>query len=189
MRTCRCVPWDYPISQASMNKSSKIGICDFFGSSCFNSYIENGLAPWCPKKCYPGCNENKFTMNTKQEKIDWKSICSYDPQGTESILNLFQIQTFEYLFNTSYAGRDGINRFQKALRGNENFFYNYCKEKLINDIAIVEVMMDSPTVIKYIQNYKASMTDKLANFGKHLTTILSIKCINKYTIKAIKIVK
>ena len=38
----------------------------------------------------------------------------------------------------------------------------------MKDIAIVEVVMDSPTVIKYIQTYKASITDKLANFGNDL---------------------
>ena len=169
MLSCKCIPWDYPIPQDAMNKSSKIGICDFYGSACFNSFIENGMAPSCQKKCAPGCNENKFTTYTEKEKIDWKLVCSYDPKDTENILDLFQIQTFEYLFNTSYAGRDGIIRFQEALTEAEDrksFLYYYCEQKLIYDIAMVEVVMDSPTVIKYIQNYKASTTDKMANFGK-----------------------
>ena len=170
MHNCSCIPWDYPIPRDTDNKSSKIGICDFYGSSCFNSYIENGMASWCQNECDPGCNEVKFTTVTEKEPIDWKAICSYDPNDTKNILNLFDIETFEYLFNTSYAGKDGITRFQEALTGPEDrksFLYYYCKEKLINDIAMVEVVMESPTVIRYIQNYKASTTDKLANFGKN----------------------
>ena len=169
MFDCQCIPWDYPVPQDADNKSARVSICDFFGSSCFNSYIENGMAPWCQKQCDPGCNEVKFTTVTRQEQIKWKSICSYNSTDTENILDLFQIKTYEYLFNTTYAGKGGILRFQEALRNAKNstaFLYEYCKEKLTYDIAMVEVVMDSPTVIKYIQNYKASATDKMANFGK-----------------------
>ena len=168
MFNCSCIPWDYPIPQNANDNSSTISICDFFGSSCFNSYIENGMAPWCQRQCDPGCNEMKFTTVTEREKIDWEAICSYDPGDTENILNLFQIQTFEYLFNTTFEGRDGVIRFQEALVGaksTKTFKYDYCKKKLMYDIAMVEVVMDSPTLIKYIQEYKASDTDKMANFG------------------------
>ena len=49
----------------------------------------------------------------------------------------------------------------------------------MNDIAVVEVVMDSPTVIKYIQTYKASATDKMANFGMNrVIKILTIECKN-----------
>ena len=169
MHNCDCIPWDYPIPRDTNNESTRISICDFYGSSCFNSYIENGMAPWCQKNCDPGCNEVKFTTVTEKEKINWQSICSYDPDDTKNILNPFDIQTFEYLFNTTYPGKDGIIRLQEALTKSDDsktFLYYYCKEKLIHDIAMVEVVMDSPTVIKYIQNYKASTTDKMANFGK-----------------------
>ena len=53
------------------------------------------------------------------------------------------------------------------MKDRKAFSNYYCKEKLRNDIAMVEVVMESPTVIRYIQNYKASTTDKLANFGKN----------------------
>ena len=180
MKTCQCIPWDYPIPQDALNTSISIGVCDYFGSSCFNSYIENGMAPWCQKRCDPGCNEIKFTTYTKEEKINWESICSYDPKDTKNILSQFDIQIFEHLFNTSYAGRDGIIRFQEALLDAEDtksFKDYYCKQKLMHDIAVVEVVMDSPTVIKYIQTYKASVTDKLANFG--MNTLIRILTVNR----------
>ena len=168
MKNCSCIPWDYPIPDDTTAKQNKINICDFLGSSCFNSYIENGMASWCQKKCDPGCNEIKFTTVMEKDAINWKSLCSYDPKDTENVLDLFQIQAFQYLFNTTYSGRDGIIHFQTALQGAENqtsLMYSYCKEKMKQDIAIVEVVIDSPTAIKYIQTYKASLTDKLANFG------------------------
>ena len=181
MQYCKCIPWDYPLSDQTLETSKMIGICDFFGSSCFNSYIENmknKMPSWCREECAPGCNEIKYTTTTEREPIDTKSICSYDPTEAKNVLDEFGIKTFQYLFNTSYAGKEEVIHFQQALVGANNsksFMYENCKEKLMNDIAIVEVLMDSPTVVKYIQTYKASTTDKLANFGKCYANGLYIK--------------
>ena len=178
MFKCQCIPWDYPVPQDAYNKSVRISICDFFGSSCFNSYIENGMASDCQKQCYSGCNEVKYTTITREEQISWKSICSYDPADTKNILDMFEIETFEYLFNTTYAGKNGIIRFQEAVvdaYDTKSFMYEYCKEKLMNDIAIVEVVMDSSTVIKYIQTIKTSWTDKISSFGTCFDKLVRIK--------------
>ena len=82
---------------------------------------------------------------------------------------IFKKMTFiEFLFNTTYSGRSGVVRFQEALLNSDDtksFAKTYCEKKLKNDIAMVEVVMDSPTFIKYIQTHKATTTDKLANFG------------------------
>ena len=174
MHYCRCIPWDYPISDQSLNKSKQIGICDYFGSSCFNSYLENGMASSCQKKCEPGCNEIKYTTTIREEQINWKSICSYDPKDTKNILDLFEIKTFEYLFNTTYAEKNGVIRFQESLVGakdTKSFMDQYCKEKLMKDIAIIEIVMESPTAMKYIQSFKASFTDKMASFGMCLLNL------------------
>ena len=175
MKHCDCIPWDYPIPYELVYIQS-INICDFYGNSCFNSYIENGLAVNCTYECDPGCNEVKFTMSTEKEAIKWNDICSYSSNDTEKELDLFGIETADYLKNTFHVGRSGIIRFQEALLNSENtttFLQEYCETKLKNDIAIVEVVMDSPTVIKYIQRYKATETDKLANFGKKYISILT----------------
>ena len=175
MHYCRCIPWDYPFSDQSLNNSKQIGICDYFGSSCFNSYLENGMASSCQEKCEnPGCNEIKYTTTLREEPINWKSICAYDPEKTTNILDLFEIETFQYLFNATDAGKKGVVHVQETLvdaNDTKSFMYEYCKEKLMNDIAIVEVFMESPTAMKYIQNYKASTTDKMANFGMSLLSL------------------
>ena len=169
MNYCDCIPWDYPISH-ELTELRSIRICDFYGKSCFNSYIENGMASNCTIKCDSGCNEIKYTISTEKEPIKWKNICSHNSKNTEieNELDLFGIETADYLKDNFYSRRSSIIGVQEALLNSENttmFLYNYCKTKLKNDIAIVEVVMDSPTVIKYTQRYKATQTDKLANFG------------------------
>ena len=169
MNYCDCIPWDYPISY-ELTELRSFRICDFYGKSCFNSYIENGMAGNCTSKCDPGCNEIKYTISTEKEPIKWKDMCLYNSNDTENEneLDLFGIKTADYLMNTFHSGRSGIIKFQEALLNSDNtttFLEDYCEKKLKNDIAIVEVVMDSPTVIKYIQRYKATSTDKLANFG------------------------
>ena len=173
MQYCHCIPWDYPTSYEDYD----IRICDFYGNSCFNSYIENGMAVDCQKKCDPGCNEIKYTTFTEKEPIKWNDICSHKASDTDKELDLFGIETAEYLNGTFHSGRSGITRFQEALLNSENsttFRHKYCETKLKNDIALVEVLMDSPTVIKYIQRYKATETDKLANFGTYLCLYIYI---------------
>ena len=178
MTHCRCLPWDYPFTAEAINRTENIGTCDFFGSSCFNSFIENGMASGCQEKCDPGCNEIKYTTTIREEQINWESICSYDPKDTKNVLDMFEIEAFEYLFNTTYAGKNGIVRFQEALvdaSDKKDFIDDYCKKKLMKDVAIVEVVMDSPTVIKYIQTKRVSWTDQISSVGTNLYEIVRLK--------------
>ena len=46
-----------------------VKICDFFGNSCFNSFLDNGLAKECKEKCDGSCNEIKYT-----KKIYWPGV-------------------------------------------------------------------------------------------------------------------
>ena len=163
---CNCSPWDYPVPD-----DFKWPICDFYGSSCFTSYIENGLAEQCRKECLPGCNEVKYTISAEKESIDWNKLCSYDPKARKNTLDLFDIEAVRLVKNPSSASSEAISQFQQVLLNVPDvhgFKMRYCKEKFMFDIAMVEVIMDSPTVIKYIQTLRVSITDKLANFGKHL---------------------
>ena len=170
MRYCDCMPWDYPLPNEDQNSNETL-ICDYYGSSCFNSYIENGLAEGCKRECIPGCNEIKYTITTEREPIDWENICSYDPDDTEIQLDLFDIEASYYIRNSTYTARSEIIRFQETLIKSCNkdaFMSRYCEEKFKYDIAIVEVIMDSPTAIKYIQALKVTVTDKLASFGRSI---------------------
>ena len=178
MGHCGCVPWDYPVPDQNQDEKHETPICDFYGSSCFNSYIENGLAEGCKKDCVAGCNEIKYSVSTREDRIDWEKLCSYDPADTETHLDLFEMELVKHIRNST---KTSIMTFQEALVNSNNtkaFLYRYCVEKLMYDIAIVEVVMDSPTVMKYIQDLKVTITDKLANFGEQ-----ELKYQNSRTIK------
>ena len=163
---CNCAPWDYPVPD-----DFKWPICDFYGSSCFTSYIENGLAEQCRADCLPGCNEIKYTVSSERELIDWNTLCSYDPKARTNTIGLFDIEAVNLVKNASLVSNEAILQFQQVLLNvtdAHSFEMRFCKETFQFDIAMVEVIMESPTVIKYIQTLRVSITDKLANFGKHL---------------------
>ena len=146
-------------------------ICDFYGSSCFTSYIENGLAEQCRADCLPGCNEVKYTISAEKELLDWNKFCSYDPKARKNTIDLFDIEASKLVKNPSFASSEAISQFQQILLNitdPDSFKLRYCKEKFNFDIAMVEVIVDSPTVIKYIQHQRVTITDKLANFGKNI---------------------
>ena len=167
MRHCDCIPWDYPTLPKS-NLTNSPRICDFYGKSCFNSYIENDLPERCKQNCVPGCNEIKYTFTAEREAIKSENICTYDPRDYENQLDLLDIETSIYLRNASDA-TSGIMRFKEALAGikdSESFKIEHCIKRLMYDVAMVEVVMESPTVTKYIQREKDSITDKIGNFGK-----------------------
>ena len=80
------------------------------------------------------------------------------------------IEAAKLVKNPSSASSEAISQFQQFLLNvtdAHSFKMRFCKERFQSDIAMVEVIMESPTVIKYIQTLRVSITDKLANFGKH----------------------
>lgn len=168
MRYCNCIPWDYP-TPANINDTNDGMICDFYGKSCFNSYIENGFAENCTEKCLEGCNEVIFSLTTDREPIHPGDICNYDPNDDHNDLSAFEIKTASYIRNSSYSKNQGVIRFIQALAGKRNstsFMLEYCTKRVRYDIAIVNVVMESPTVIKYRQVFAASYKDKIGIFGE-----------------------
>ena len=67
-KLCGCRPWDYPTT-VNQSKVRASRICDFYGNSCFNSVLENGLAQICQTMCVAGCNELKYTISMEKESI------------------------------------------------------------------------------------------------------------------------
>ena len=159
-KICGCRPWDYPSAQT---------ICDFYGSSCFNSVIENGLAQVCQKKCIPGCNEIKYTISMEKEILDENKICDRQPHLHKYDMSLFDVTLERYIMNDTRSRGDGIKRFQEAIMKAKNssaLDIEYWKQKMRYDIAIVNVVINTPTVVKFVQNKRVTIADQLANFGK-----------------------
>ena len=123
-------------------------------------------------------------MTTEREAIPSDNICTYDPNDYENELDLFEIETSTYVRNAATKDTNetnGIMRFKEALaetKDSESFKLEHCTKRLMYDIAMVEVVMDSPTVIKYIQGRKASITDKIGSLGKFQIIVNSmVRCL------------
>ena len=103
---CGCVPWDYnPIEQQTQPGPR---ICDFYGHSCFNSFLEKGLASTCKKMCVTSCNEVKYTVLIEKEGLDSEGICS-----GKSDLDLFELRALDHVKeqrNTTHG--EAIAKFQ-----------------------------------------------------------------------------
>ena len=175
---CGCIPWDYP----PINKNDSYGkshrLCGFYGNSCFNSFLKNGLGNECKTQCNSSCNEVKYTMSVEKEPLDGEKICSYDDEYSDSELSIMELAARKHIRNGTYSAREAVIRFQEALtksNGRTEFLYKYCQNKVKYDMALVDIIMDSPTVLKYVQNVKVTFTDKLANLGKQFLTCIETK--------------
>ena len=120
-------------------------------------------------ECWPGCNEVKYMISAEKELIDWNKFCSYDPKARKNTIDLFDIEASKLVRNPIFASSEAISQFQQVLLNvseADSFKSRYCKEKFLFDIAMVDVIVDSPTVIKYNKHQRVTITDKLANLGK-----------------------
>ena len=92
---CGCIPWDYPTMLSNESVVENFLICDFFGKSCFNSYLESGLAKSCKQTCYANCNEVKYSIALQVEKIDRARICSFYDNAENTDLSPFEIEVLK----------------------------------------------------------------------------------------------
>ena len=169
-RICGCRPWDYPRPLKKHPSESDSRICDFYGSSCFNSIIENGLAQSCHTTCLSGCNETIYTISMEKEGLDENKICNPQSDFHEYDLDLVDIAIQRHITSgTTNAADSMLRRFQEATVQSKNtstFAQSYCKQKMMYDVAVVDVVINTPTVLRYVQNRRVTVADKLANFGR-----------------------
>ena len=167
MEYCGCIPWDYNPTEHNRQKDTKI--CDFFGTSCFKSFLRNGLADTCKETCTADCNKVAYTASVEKEALDWEKLCSYEHNSKMSTSGLFELKVVERIRNITHLENAGIIKFQEALMesGDTNkFLTSYCRAKMRYDVAIVDIIMASPEAEKYVQALKVNFTDKVANLGK-----------------------
>ena len=181
--TCGCRPWDYPRENSSTRVPKNNRICDFFGSSCFNKLMKKDYTEeQCRKKCTSDCNEIKYSLSVDQSPLESQEYVCVDPTSKD-------VTTKENVQNTIWR-----NMFGDPIHGNEVSWFkltntdrmvrivqdalttpnqttkqkDFCVKKVSADIAVVEVIINSPTVLRLIQSVKVSFVEKLANFGKLL---------------------
>ena len=117
--------------------------------------------------CYPNCNEVKYSVAFQQEAVEWEKICSFEHNISNSALTPFEAEVLKHIQNSA---NEAIAKYQDALMPSQDRNYHYCRDKLKYDIAIVDIVMDSPTALKYVQDVKVHFTDIVANFGKLFDT-------------------
>ena len=137
--------------------------------------MKKGLAEKkCLAKCQPDCNEVKHTISVEKTPLDLeKSICANSDDYTTSEKSIWrhifgegQIHA-KILWNKETSSKTLARTLQNRMFGTNDTMENikYCIGKVSMDIAVVNVVVNSPTVQKLVQDVKTTFSDKLAIFG------------------------
>ena len=197
-KECGCRPWDYPThfnkTLTSLNKDSRI--CEYFGNTCFHELMKTEFGEeQCLEKCFADCNKVKHTFSVEKTPLSKESICRYsamdrmagafgDKRKMKAVKDLDEsLKNHVSGFPQSTPKWGKIYPITTLIRISQNILNNQnrsnlneemCKERLMNDVAVVHIVVSNPTVLKLIQTNRLTFTDKLANFGK----MCSIFCIS-----------
>ena len=197
-KECGCRPWDYPTSFNISEKFAKSRICDYFGNTCFQALksTDDVGEKECAEKCIPDCNEVKHSFSIEKSHLDLNKICLYtqedaklgafaDQRMRKSIKEMEEsVKNHVYGFPQSppkWDKRYPINRLIETLTDalshpNKTLSkFDQCKTRVLKDIAVINIVVNNPTVMKYIQTNRVSLSDKVANFGKILFDIFTFE--------------
>ena len=180
---CGCRPWDYPRSQKQSKNDKEQPICDFFSSSCFRSAMKHeNMQHICFETCPSSCNAVQYTISTERVPLDANRTICADPMhqkvtdsendiGNAIWNHIFGLPVYpnrKYRWFKKTPIRQLIRMFPDIMlnRTHTQTDAEYCTEKVLNDIAVVNVIVNSRNVVKMVQNLRVTFTDKLANFGK-----------------------
>ena len=180
---CGCRPWDYP----TVPKVSKVGrtsnMCEFYGSSCFNSILNKNITEECKEKCVSSCDEVKYSISIDKEPIDEDGEICLSQADPDDALRREIKKYIKMLFPDNSTSDIDIPRKRAMtnlikdmlLQKDDSYYLNEklpfeksCKAKLKYDIAGVIVKISSPSFMRLEQDIRVSMTDKLGSLGKYL---------------------
>ena len=180
--TCGCRPWDYP----AVPKVTKVGrtskICEFYGSSCFNSILQGNITEECREKCVSNCNDIKYSISIETQPIDEDGeICRSQADPDDALRIEIKIYIKTLLSRDSTSDFDNIQKLgmmnlikdmllqtdNSSYLNKEATFEKNCKRKLKYDIAGV-ILKISPSFKRLEQDVRVSMTDILGSLGKCL---------------------
>ena len=186
---CGCRPWDYPSSINTSDSSTPSRICDYFGNTCFHALMsaDDLGEKKCAQKCLPDCNEVKYSFSIEKSPLDLNTICHYSNEDAK--MGAFGDQRFgkriknmeESLKNHVYGFPQSPPRWDKTYPINKlmetltnammhpnktSSKLNQCSRRVMNDMAVINVIINNPTVLKLIQTNRVSLSDKVANFGR-----------------------
>ena len=187
-KECGCRPWDYPSSVNTSDNFADTRICDYFGNTCFHSLMSNDDAAEkkCAEKCVPDCNEIKHSFSIEKSPLDINKICYYskvlDKMGAfadqrmrksikdmeESVRNhVFGLPQSPPKWDKRYPINNLIQTLTDAMThpNKTTSKFDQCKTRVRKDMAVINIVVNNPTVLKLIQANRVSFSDKVANFG------------------------
>ena len=113
-KLCGCRPWDY-LSPHSINHSSSMNrICDFYGTSCFNKFLEDNTESKCREKCVPNCDEINYSISMYKEPLDpGRRICTYGAEPN----NMLELEIKKHIlsqFMENGQSGNGVNHIASS---------------------------------------------------------------------------
>ena len=189
-KMCGCRPWDYPTDLNRSETSEKEDprrICDYFGNICFHAMMQTDSGEKeCLAKGYPDCNSVQHSFSIEKTHFEVESVCQithkarnyYDPKAQD---RQNSIRDFDEMLESHVAGFPQsppkwgkiypITRLERIaqnlmqFKNRSMFNTETCKKRIMNDIAVVNIVVNNPTVLRFIQTNRVSLSDKIASFG------------------------
>ena len=142
-------------------------MCDSFGNQCFHlSMNKNNEASIQCSKCEYDCNRTQHTTSFVIRKTDHEKFCENDMFNADYPI----VDILNYMdFHPMYKKNPKLFYFKwKALVDGTEYVYNeteLCHWKLMNDFAIVNVYLSTPSISRMKQDVRHKLHDKLALLG------------------------
>jgi hypothetical protein len=153
---CECVPWKYPGSQ---NISE---LCDIMGNLCFKDVLVDGnRLKDC--SCFSDCSGVTYNYIALKEPLDPLEICRKSSGKHFSGLKAYLREYLSDVKMTKFFGMyTNISQgfvFDPAVKDN-------CEDRIVNDIAIVDIFFGSQFATVYEQDVRTTMTGKFSEVGE-----------------------
>ena len=152
-------------------------LCDSFGNQCFHLNMnKNNEASLKCSHCDYDCNRTQHTTSFVIRKIDQEKFCAERHFDAEyPIVDIMKYIDFRPLF------RKNPKLFYlkwKAILDGKKYQFNkteICQWKAMNDFAIVNVYLSTPTIPRMKQDVKHKLHDKLSLLGNRTFFSMNIK--------------
>ena len=145
----------------------------------------------CRRNCSSDCEEVKYSLSVDRSPLESEDYICLNPKTRDKTNKNVQNSIWSNIFGETIDDNQ-VSWFQltnadRMIRIVQDALVNpnkttdqidYCNKKVASDIAVIEVIINSPTVLRLVQSLKVSFVEKLANFGKfHLIYIIHFTCI------------
>jgi hypothetical protein len=156
---CKCYPWKYPMPG---NISE---MCDHLGNICFKNMLSQQTRILnCT--CKPDCSMVSYDYFIIQEDLNPNVECKKIEENKSLLEYLKNYQTDQHMikfWDILYPalGKTKIENISFEDRMN-------CSNRIISDIAIVEIYFSTAFVTKMKKDVRTTFADKLSNIGNQL---------------------